>query len=225
MSKLESVIVQPEWWGKANDQRGVQYTEHAIDFIKQFPIGEKPISQQEFDSWLELRGFLTVPSGDDASNKNSDAWMAHIHRRHIFKQRLNKAASHPRLTRMGYSPFTIIAIRGGYEVTAPEVAASRGELSRKISSLTQTKHTQLTYLMQSADWDKLPAHERVFAQEIYTDINDFAADTTTRADRISQKVERLERRLSIAMSKGEIQPANGGIKQLLAPAKDDDDEE
>lgn len=201
-------------WGKANDRRGVGYTEVAVEFVKNHPIGTL-LTTDEFDTWSHNRKLLMVPSKD--APKNSDAWLGHLQRRHIVRGRLNKAATHPRMTEMGSTPFVLVAHAGGFEVRAPHTAIGKAELPRKFKTLVETKRKQLQYLMQSADWPALPPHERAVAETIHDDIDNFADDVNIAADRISRKLAKLEHRIQKGIDAGSIVPANGGFKQLLAP--------
>ena len=170
---------------------------------------------------MQDHGFLMIPPLDVP--KNSDAWLGHLQRRHIFRGRLNTAASHPRLREMNAEPFILLATRGGYEVCSPQLAAVRAKVPSKIASLVGTKRKQLAYLLQSADWDNLPPHERAVAETIYDDIEQFSIETVSRADFISKKLGKLEHRLRTAVDAGSLRPRNGGLKQLLSPDTPDDD--
>ncbi len=215
LHEFDELEPSSEKWGKANDRRGKRYADLALSFVADFPIGTH-LTAEQFDAWLQESGLLTVPATYVA--KNSDAWLGHLQRRHIIRNRINTAAVHPRMaeTAQGVS-FILVAIRGGFEVQSPQVAASKAELPRKIRSLTETKRKQLSYLMQSADWSALPIHEQAIASEIYDDIDNFVVDTKTGADRISRKLARLEHRLAVLMDTGAVKPTNGGLKQLLSP--------
>ncbi len=213
-----------EPWGKANDKRGtaidsngVSYTEHAAEFVDAHPVNTT-LSGETLDDWMQSRGLLTVPSSE--ASKNSDAWLGHLQRRHIIRGRLNKAANHPRM-REGSTPFVLAAIRGGFEVRSPQAAFMKGELPRKIRTLTETKRRQLAELMQSADWSQLPVHERRIAETIYDDIEYYAVDTKTGADRISQKLSKLEHRIRQAIKSGELVPTNHALQYLVDPPSDD----
>ena len=106
---------------------------------------------------------------------------------------------------------------------APQVAASKAEIVKKIKTLAVTKRRQLGYLMQSADWTALPMHERAIAEALYDDIDNFVVDTKTSADRISYKLAKLERRMQEMLTSGEVTPRNGGLQQLLSHSNADAD--
>jgi hypothetical protein len=201
-------------WGLASDRRGRSHTDLAKTFVADFPIGSKLLSEQ-LDKWLHDHGMLTVPPL--AASKNSDAWLGHLQRRHIMRGRLNNSATHPRMSEEGSTPFILLATKGGFEVVAPQVAASRAELPHRLQTLAVTKRKQLAYLMQSADWSALPVHEQAIAEAIYDDIDAFVDDTVISAKRIGIKLTKLEHRIQMLMDAGTVVPRNGGLKQLLAP--------
>jgi hypothetical protein len=209
-------VTESSWgkWGKASNRRGLNHVDAAKTFVADFGIGAK-LATEQFDKWLHEHGMLTMPPPD--TPKNSDAWLGHLQRRHIMRGRINAAATHPRMTDEGSSPFIIVAIQGGFEVLAPQVAASKAELPRKLQTLVVTKRKQLSYLMQSADWSALPVHEQAIAETIYDDIDAFVVDTKTTADRISHKLVKLEHRIQMLMDAGTVVPRNGGLRQLIAP--------
>ena len=207
-------------WGKANSRRGRNYDDIAKATIAKFPVGHH-FSNEEFDAWIQECGMLTVPPEDTA--KNSDAWLAHLQRRHQCRTRINKASTHPRMTDDGSIPFILIAIRNGVEVQSPQVAAASVGLPRKISSLVNTKRKQLSYLMQSADWAVLPLHEQAIAEAIYDDIDMFSTNTQTTADHISRKLGKLQHRIKQLLDAGAVVPSNGGLLQLMSPEEEDDD--
>ena len=200
-------------WGQASDRRGTGYADLAKKFLVSFPLGSK-IHPDQLDAWLHQHGMLVQPPAN--SSKNSDVWLSHLQRRHIMRGRINKAASHPRMASEGSAAFSVVAIRGGFEVLASHMAVSKVELPHKLKTLAVTKRQQLAYLMQSADWSVLPPHEQAIGEEIYNDIDAFVEDTGTRADRISAKLARLERRISVMLASGAIVPLNGGFTQILA---------
>lgn len=217
---------EEEAWGKVNDRRGtayagngVSYTDYAVDFSRSFPIGTI-LTHSQFDQWLQYRGLLVIPSAD--APKNSDAWMGHLQRRYQNRDKLNKAAIHPRMRERGSVPFLIAAYAGGYEIQAPHTAAVHSHLGDDITSLTETKKKQIAYLMQSADWTQLPPYERAVAQEIFEAINEFSEDIKTGADRIGRKLVRLEGRIRTSMERGEMQSLDGSLRRLVDHRLDDE---
>lgn len=218
---------EEEAWGKANDRRGtayagngVSYRDYAVAFAREFPIGTI-LTHQQFDEWLQRCGLLTIPPSD--ASKGSDAWMGHLQRRFQHRDKINKAATHPRMWERGSTPFVIAAYAGGYEVQAPHTAATRSHIGDSIMSLLETKKKQIAYLMQSSDWTQLPPYERVMAQEIYEDLSEYSEDMKTGADRHNKKVTRLQTRLRASIERGEIQSVDGSLKRLVEHQSGDDE--
>jgi hypothetical protein len=209
-------------WGDANPRRGLNYREYAKTFVKDHPVGTV-ISGDDLDHWLQKMQLLTIPPLD--SPKDSDAWLGHLQRRHITRNRINKAATHPRMTEENSTPFIILAIQGGFEIRAPHTAITKSELPRKLKTLIETKRKQLAYLMQSADWTALPPHERSVAETLYDDIDNFTDDIKIGADRISRKLAKLESRIKRALDDGSIKPKGNAIKQLLLEMTPEDAED
>jgi hypothetical protein len=208
-------------WGRANPVRGLvrtagsptAYIEHAVALVREYPVGSV-LSAQQFDYWLQGRELLVVPA--DGISKDSDAWLGHLQRRHQRRAKINKAATHPRMFEEYQShAFMVGAVGGGFEIRSPHAAASNSDLVRKVSSLTITKRRQIAHLMQSTDWLSLPPHEQAVAEVIYDDIVALEEDTSTSADRITSKLERLEHRIQLALNSGDLKPTDGGGFQLL----------
>src|SRR5690349_4656093 len=80
-------------WGKANPRRGAGHTDTALMFLRDHPVGET-LTPEKFDEWAQRLGLLNVPTG---APKQSDAWLAHLQRRHQLRYNINKAATHPRM--------------------------------------------------------------------------------------------------------------------------------
>jgi hypothetical protein len=186
-------------WGNASDRRGTSidgngksFTQHAVDFSQEYPLGAFLIPET-FDEWLEDAKLLTIPPID--APKDSDAWLGHLQRRHILYMKLNKASSHPRMVEYGVDPFILTAIRGGYEVCTPTSEVINSKITKKFQSITETKRKQLKELMQGADWSKIPYQEKEIAIVIYDDIRDFAQATMQAAELISKKLVRLQNRV------------------------------
>src|SRR4029077_3098858 len=155
----------------------------------------------------------------------SECWEGQLQGRDNARNRINKAATHPRMTEENSTPFIILAIQGGYEIRAPHTAVTKSELPKKLKTLTETKRKQLAYLMQSADWTALPPHERSVAETLYDDIDNFTDDIKTGADRISRKLAKLESRIKRALDDGSIKPKSNAIKQLLLEMTPEDVED
>lgn len=206
-----------EPWGDAHPRRGLGYHEIAVAFVKDFPVGET-LTAATFDDWAQKRGLLNVPTN---APKRSDAWMAHLHRRHELRYRLNKAGSHPRMIEAAQSFVIETVVNGTYEVRSPQSAVIHSQVQRKLTSLMETKRQQVAYLMQSADWGEIQPQERTLMEELYFDIEAFEKHVNLQADLLGQRFARVESRLRRAIEKGELKPLNGGLGQLLTPPRAD----
>jgi hypothetical protein len=204
---------------KASSQRGtMRYTQLAVAFVTQFPIGTE-VTTAAFDEWLAAHGELTVPP--EGTPKNSDAWLGHLQRRHICLNRINKSSTHPRITEYGDAmPFVLVHQRGLYLVRAPHDQIVKGEIPLKLVSILDTKRKQLRYLMESADWSLLPAHERFLAEALEDDISLFEQNIRNTADNLGMKFGKLRVKIQNAITSGVIQPRNGGVKRFLESPKE-----
>lgn len=194
-------------WGAANPRRG-PHQEVAAQFVAAYPVGSQ-LSADEFDQWAQGAGHLKVPV---SVRRNSDAWKAHLQRRHELKYRINQAGTHPRMP----TPFIIEALGSGvWEVRSPHQAISKTKMFASLESLMSTKRKQLEYLMQSSDWNVLPPHERAFAEALFDDIEMFQSSISLSVDQLSRKFSKLEGRLRRAVQLGEIRPG-GGVRAITA---------
>lgn len=193
---------------EANPRRGELHQNTARAFVSRFPVGTL-LTAEDFDSWAHESGYMKVPTG---ITRSSDAWKAHLQRRHELKYRINQAGSHPRMD----TPFIIEALGScQWEVRAPHVAISKTKMFSSLESLTNTKRKRLEYLMQSADWNVLPAHERAFAEALFDDIDMFQSSLNLNVQQLTSKFAKLEGRLRRAVEIGEIKPRNGGIRAIV----------
>jgi hypothetical protein len=206
-------------WGRANPVRGAGYEDAARKFLVEFPIGSR-LTADEFDEWAQAADLLPTPRDTD---RKSDAWQAHLQRRHQLKYGINKAASHPRMQSDAFVVETIAM--GLWEVRSPHFAISRNAMLSKIDSLINTKRKQLAYLMQSADWTVLPPHERAMAESLYDDIDMLKQRMELESEGLASKFRKLEFKLRKAVESGEVRPANGGIKAIIEGREIDDDAE
>lgn len=207
----ETTAITP--WGEAHPMRGKNHEDIAVAFVTAFPVGSV-LSPDEFDSWTQHAGILNVPTG---APKTSDAWKAHLQRRHELRYNINKAGPHPRMADRGVTPF-VIDYAGGkkWEVRTPHESISRSGLPRKLEMLVSSHRRRLRYLMQSEDWDALSPYARVAAEALYDDITNFAQMTDVLAGQLAAKFSRLEANIKRAVESGETTPRNGGITMLLS---------
>ena len=141
----------------ANPKRGLPREHFAIQFIQQFPAGSL-LMMDDFDAWCEGQGLFTVPRG---VSKKSDAWLAHLQRRHQVKAGLNRALNHPRMKVVGLEAASVERIsHGRLEVRPAKDLILRNSMAKSIESLTGTHRRQLQYAMQvsgCASVDSQPA--------------------------------------------------------------------
>jgi len=199
-------------WGKSPTGQGKvripgvsrnAYIEHAVAFVVQYPIGTV-LTREAFDQWLLDRGLIPrlPPDGID---KDSDAWLGHIQRRHQHRERLNKAATHSRMFQEWNSvSYMIVTTANGYEICAPQIAAERIQLPHHLETITETMRKKLAALMQSTDWQSLPSDMRDMASEVYEDILALKDDTKVGAMRIENRMGRWQKRLSRRIAAGQI---------------------
>lgn len=212
-SQIPEIISESSPWGQANKNRGIRFHDLAMAFVDKFPIGTA-LSDAQLDRWAAQQKQLKVPP--QGTSKDADAWLAHLQRRHQFRYSLNKAGAHPRMTENGSTPFVVESVsQGVYEVRSPHDALHKQTMPQKVESLVRTKRKQLTYLMQSADWDQLPPAERIYAESLYDDIENFESRVDNEATMIDRKLEKLRSKLLIGIQSGRITPKNGGIKAMI----------
>jgi hypothetical protein len=161
--------------------------------------------------------------GGPIGDKRSTVWLAHLQRRHQARSSLNKAASHSMMQPYGgaYVMETLSQQHGTMIVRSVVSALMQAEAARQVESLAQTKRKQLGYLIQSADWNMLPPHERAFAEALYDDIDFFVEGVTSSGKHLERKFSGLQRRLLDLVRTGQLQLANGAVKALIEPPADD----
>jgi hypothetical protein len=190
----------------------------AIQFVMDFQIG-MTLTPFQFDEWARKYRLLNTPPDIP---KQSDAWLAHLQRRHQLRYNINKEAL--RLE----SPYIIEAVGGKvWEVRTPATAISKNRIAHRVQTLTVTKRRQLRRLMASADWSMLPPHERTVAEALSDDIDLFAGATKYHAEALETKFIKLQLKLKHAVESGDVYPVNDGLKQLIEgndsePFDDDD---
>lgn len=224
VSKSNALVKDVPAWGEAEESRGMgqhqsgkSYHQIALLFAKAFQIGAE-LTPEIFDTWAHQNGYLNAPEN---APKKSDVWLAHLQRRHQLRYNINQAATHPRMYESGAVAFTIDAVGPAkWEVRAPQIAVTKEDLPGRILSLTKTKRKRLRYLMQSADWNALPPHERLLAETLFDDITRFEQLVDLECNGLSAKFFKLESKLRKAMEVGEIKSANGGIRGFIEPQKE-----
>jgi hypothetical protein len=187
---IEQLPQAPDSRGMARDESGKAYTQHAVDFIREFPIGSF-LLRETLDEWFDTAGLLEVPPED--TPKDSNEWYGHVQRRHRVCGKFNAASIHPRLFEYGVEPYVLAAVREGYEVSTPASEIINGKIAKKFKTITETKRQQLLTLMQATDWTKVPFQTRQLALNVYLDIEAFAQATKTGADLIGHKLSNLHK--------------------------------
>lgn len=196
----------------ANPRRGLTAAEPAEGFVQAFPVGSR-LTPEQFDGWAKDQGLLTVP---EVTDRQSDAWKAHLQRRHELKFRLNRAGTHPRMTDHGSTPFSIESVSSGvWEVRAPEIAIANTRMLYQVSSLLTTKRKTLRFLIESADWSVLPPWEVMFAKSLFHDINRFSNLVQNETLCLDQKFVELQMKFADAIAKGEM-TASPAIQSMLS---------
>jgi hypothetical protein len=229
LTRSEAANLPP--WGKAHPRRGQHFDELARAFIKDFPIGSL-LSPRQLDEWLQGQGLLSIPSTN--APKRGDAWLSHLQRRHEWRFKINRAGTHPRMEE-GATPFVIEFVKGAkgdpddstketvrrYQVRRPEVAAMQTQITQRMESLAAWHRKNLSYLLQSVDFDRLPVHEQQYLSDLDYEIRYAIKDTGEAWDRLEERVARAKARIKTSVERGEIKPINGGITALLAAASDE----
>jgi hypothetical protein len=216
VAKVEEYDEKP--WGFANPRRGQRYHELALAFIKDHPIGTT-LTVDEFDTWAQHRGELNVPVG---APKTSDAWKAHLQRRHELRNKLRTASTHSRMLESGSTPFSLDQVsQGALEVRKPQDAIIQGNIPKKIASLITTKRKQLAFVMQSADWEHIPPHLRERLESIYDDIDLFKESIDMHERQLSMKFAKVQSKIRRELEAGAITPVNHGLQQLLSDQSDE----
>jgi hypothetical protein len=225
MSKNQSAI--PDFAiEKLSPGIGKRYRQAAKDFIIYYPIGSQ-LTWDEFTQFAVNYGLLDtalLPSQQDMQNKQSDAWLAHLQRRHQARAKINNSARHDVMNDYG-GAYTIEASGGALIVRSTAVALAENTAAKKIKSLSSTKKNQLNRLMQSTDWDQLPPHEKGLAETISIDIDNFVARIVLESNQLEQKFRRVAHRLSSLVQTGQINAPNGGITGLLTCGDEEEEDE
>lgn len=220
---VKEAKVEPPKWGVEHPLRGASYNELALSFSRLFPVGST-LTPTDFDTWAVGVGAYShsVPTPGKrkgADGNSSDRWMAHLQRRFQLRANINKAGSHTRITSHGSRSFVIDqTAHQTLEVRAPEVALAHNNMTDRLTSLCVHKRKNLGYLMQSADWEALPPHERTVAETLFDDIDMFISDINNKALWLNNKFVKLEMKIKRALQDGSVKSRNGGFDRLLSEA-------
>ena len=200
---------------KSNPLRGAGYRELASQFVQQYPRGTV-VTWDEFVDWSVSVGLMDHPT-PVTTDKQSDAWLAHLQRRNYARKKINKAGMHRDMHGIGGAfAVEVLDMNAGTLIVKGAMSSLiDAKAAQQVQSLAQTKKKQLEYLISSADWSVLPAPERMIAEELYNDISYYVEDVNTQGNRLTSKFERLHQRIKQLKDDGEINPVNGGISGLL----------
>jgi hypothetical protein len=217
-------------FGTSDPRKGDRHKHVAVRFAVQFPVGTT-LTVDEFDLWCESEGLLTVPPSPVA--KSSDAWLAHLQRRHQIKHGLNQALTHARMNAVGgVQPCRIVSVStpGGrrFEVLNLTDAVSNNKMAKSVTSLTKTHRTRILYAMQAADWEMVPAIDRLRLQMIFDHIEGYGDLITSEGERLTRRIDAAIRSIEHLVQSG-LLPASSGVRAALTapipPSEDGDDDE
>lgn len=196
-----------------------------VAFITEFPYGTR-LATDQFDAWLERQGLLNVPVN---VSKRSDAWKAHLQRRHEIKRKMTTFSTTTKIRRDGTrAPFVIETIAGSngqWEVRSPEHAISLKEPGLRVQKLVDTNRRKIEQLMASADWERLPPYMKVFARSLLGAIDTFKSTIDAHGSGLDRQFQELQNDLKELEREGVLKSANGGIKAITSDSDVDDDEE
>jgi hypothetical protein len=203
---------------KPNPNRGSAMKEIALRFAERFPLEKfgqpKNISIEDLDQWLDEQNLLVLPPV--GTPKDSDAWLGHLQRRHQCIQNINKASTHPRMRDEGSHCYIIKPQYGRVIIRAPHEQIAQGEIPTKITTILRTRRQQLRYLMESADWEVLPAEERVAVKYLTHAIDGFEETVMSQIRTIGKQFNELASAIQKAVDSKMIIPKNGGINNVLS---------
>jgi hypothetical protein len=199
-------------FGVANEKRGANYRNIAVEFAKMYPIGTV-ILMSEFDEFAISFGGIAPPS---CTEKGSEGWLAFMQRRHQFKTNINKASAHPDMERLGVSPFVVEQEQAQkLVVKTPYDAATKNRMGKQLASLLETKQRRLKHLMQSVDYAALPPLEQVKVGMLAGQVHDFERRIRREIGDLEEKFNDVRSGISGLLKDGRVVPQNGGIKALM----------
>jgi len=207
--------VVEETWSKSNPQRGRNYREQALQFVRDFPIGTT-LTNEDFDKWAHSHGYLNVPFGID--DKQADVWLAHLTRRNQLRKNLFNASTHISMLESGGECYVITMPKGNSGamiVEPPHVALQQTAFAEKLETLIGTKRRQLGYLMQSMDFTQLPSHQKALAENLYDELSDWNGEVQLRTQNLDRRMSKLVRQIRHDVETGVVVPQNHALGNLL----------
>lgn len=208
------IVTGKEKWGEANPRRGVGYVAQAIAFLKSFPI-DSTLTTDDFDDWAQKKGYLNVPTG---ALKKSDAWLAHLQRRHQLKYNINKAASHPRMLDIseGVTPFYIDSpTQGEWVVRAIHFQVLKNELPKRLQGLIGNTFRNFKYLMQGTDYNNLPDYLRTLVDLWGDEVDAFRERTGFELNLLENRATKIQQQLRKGIELGKIKSSDGSLNRFL----------
>jgi hypothetical protein len=182
---------------KENPLRGISYKGAAIKFRSKYHDGCL-LSWDEFCQWAYDVKLMAQPI-PDTNDKQSDQWLAHLQRRHKALTNLNRAGSHTRMNSHGGAFVVRIYNKqqGILIVNSVVTDIVENKSVMRIKNLSNTYKRQLVELIQSADWAQLPAHERLFAEAIRHNIENFVEIIDNHSQQIECQIAELRHNIAI----------------------------
>jgi hypothetical protein len=202
--------------------RGLKWTDHAVDFGRTFKPEDEvttgtELTQDQFCEWAFKRQLLPSLPPEDCP-KDSDEWLAHLQRRHIVRQTLNNAASHPRMRDYGVEPFHVHSIATNtlkVDSTSDSFQLAAAKVPTRQKSLFRRQKLQLKHLKESVDYTLLPPICQLQVDQIAGMLDDFDSEFAVKANNLERRFHALQHNIKLQVERGEITPKNGGIAGLL----------
>jgi hypothetical protein len=207
-----------------------KYYEHAVAFLQAFKL-DSFISHGEFDKWAIEKGLLKKPSSTEI---DSDAWVAHIQRRHRLRANFNYAASSLQMKReAGLEPYTIDRVgTDHYHIRRLHVAVITNKTTERIRSYCINQGKSFGRFMVNADWSRTDPNLKQAAEDQIADLIDFGEEIDTKLIVYNRKCARLANRLQKQIEDGTIrktpeikQEIEHIINQIAKPDESEEEDE
>lgn len=127
---------------EANKYRGINYVKQAMEFLDEFPVGTR-FSNEMFDNWAFKHNYLNIPTTTD---KGSNEWMGHIHRRAGLRQNITLASTQPRLKDTYGIRKVAVNV---WEVINPQAYILSNNIPEKAVSFVEVKEKKLRYFLEA----------------------------------------------------------------------------
>ena len=231
----------PTYRKPSNPKKGRRHHSAARDFLKKYAIGDT-LSWEEYCTWAKEHGLFEgdippaeiqatqddVPLYDEhgnpitVSNKQSDEWLAYLQRRHQARVNHNKAAEHDEMNTCG-GAYTIAPVDGNtVAIKSVRSVFLDNKAAEQIDRFIKTKRRKLAYLFQSTDWSQVKPYERLFAENLMEEIDEWGDEISNRQKKLEGRFNRLRLRLEQQVNAGEIVPTNHALEHFIKEDEDDD---